>query len=215
MQTHSLRAARTARFHTLGEAARAREIWFLLHGYGQLANAMIEACSVLAAPDRLLVAPEALSRFYLRGGNGPVGATWMTREDRDNEIADYVAYLDLVARRIDELGAHAAGRRNVLGFSQGAVTACRWACNGAMRFDSIVLWGGGVPPAASGETLRQRLSSARIVLVRGDGDAVHDGAAVERDFERLRAAGATVRREIFSGGHALDASTLARIALAE
>jgi predicted esterase len=215
MQTHSLRVTRTARFHTLGQAARAREIWFLLHGYGQLASAMIDACSVLAAPDRLLVAPEALSRFYMRGGNGPVGATWMTREDRDNEIADYVAYLDLVAQRMDELGAHAASRRNVLGFSQGAMTACRWACNGATRLGSIVLWGGGVPPELSSETLQQRLSRARIVLVRGDGDAVHDEAAGERDFERLRAAGATVLRENFSGGHAIDAPALARIVLAE
>ena len=46
------------------------------------------------------MAPEALSRFYADvtpGRHGPtstVGATWMTREDRENEIRDYVAYLD-------------------------------------------------------------------------------------------------------------------------
>src|SRR5882672_5733760 len=146
MQTHSLQVTRTARFHTLGDAARAREIWFLLHGYGQLASSMLDACAALAAPERLLVAPEALSRFYIRGGAGPIGATWMTREERDSEIIDYVSYLDAVALCIDELGPRAAQKCNVLGFSQGAPTACRWACRGSTRFERIVLWGGGVPP---------------------------------------------------------------------
>jgi predicted esterase len=212
MQTHSLRVSRTARFHTVGDTARAREVWVLLHGYGQLASAMLEACAALAGEDRLLVAPEALSRFYSRGGSGPIGASWMTREEREAEIADYVAYLDALARHIDELGAGVAARRNVLGFSQGAATASRWACLGTVKFERIVLWGAGVPAELSAETLRQRVSNVNFTLVRGESDAVHDEASLARDLERLHAAGATVRRESFAGGHALDAATLARIA---
>src|ERR1051325_10016453 len=47
---------------------------------------------------RRLVAPEGLSRFYLseRATERRVGASWMTREDRLAEIADYLGYLDAV-----------------------------------------------------------------------------------------------------------------------
>jgi hypothetical protein len=57
--------------------------------------------------DRLFVAPEARSRYYLtppQGGphapNTPVGASWMTSEDREHEIEDYVRYLDLLYAEI-------------------------------------------------------------------------------------------------------------------
>ena len=36
------------------------------------------------------MAPEGLSRFYLEGFSGKVGATWMTREDRLNDIDNYL-----------------------------------------------------------------------------------------------------------------------------
>ena len=53
---------------------------------------------------------------------GPIGASWMTREAREREISDYVAYLDEVALWIRrELGCELAP--TVLGFSQGVATA--------------------------------------------------------------------------------------------
>src|SRR5206468_1825615 len=122
-----IRVARTARYETLGSETTAREVWFVLHGYGQLAASFIQAFSVLDDGTRLIVAPEALNRFYLVGVDSgaaaerPVGATWMTREDRDAEIADYVEYLDALAAQV--LGAVRRGERPprviVLGFSQG------------------------------------------------------------------------------------------------
>ncbi|MEZ4763957.1 MAG: hypothetical protein R3C26_12480 [Calditrichia bacterium] len=41
-----------------------------------------------------------MSRFYLQSTNGRIGATWMTREDRENEIADYLAYLNNLSEAI-------------------------------------------------------------------------------------------------------------------
>ena len=75
-----------------------------MHGLGQLASVFIGYFKTIATPTRLIVAPEALSRHYIpqSGSSGTkdarIGATWMTREDRDNEIADYVEYLDAVWR---------------------------------------------------------------------------------------------------------------------
>ncbi len=46
----------------------------------------------------------------------------MTKEDRENEIADYVDFLDAVFGEVVTPGA----RVTVLGFSQGVATAARW-----------------------------------------------------------------------------------------
>ncbi len=95
-----IRVTRTARVQLLGNPGPlVGEIWFGCHGYGQLASDLARQLEVLHAPDRLVVVPEALSRFYLdpldrRASERRVGATWMTREDREAEISDYVSYLD-------------------------------------------------------------------------------------------------------------------------
>src|SRR6266550_3439645 len=124
---HHLSVARTARYYTLGEPG-ATEVWFVCHGYGQLAGRFLRRFEPIADGSRLVVAPEGLNRFYVGSGehrDQPVGATWMTREDRLNEIADYVKYLDAVYADVFG-GKPTAARVRALGFSQGAATASRW-----------------------------------------------------------------------------------------
>src|SRR5919202_1046254 len=101
MREHHITVTRTARYVTLGDVHEAlRQVWFVCHGYEQLPARFRQPSEDLAEGPRLIVAPEALSRFYVESGAGtrhadvPVGATWMTREDRLSEIADYVSYLD-------------------------------------------------------------------------------------------------------------------------
>src|SRR5439155_5746399 len=98
---------RTARYYALGpDDHSACELWFVLHGYGQLAAQFVRLFETLDDGTRRIVAPEALNRFYLIGAetapaaDRPVGATWMTREDRDHEIEDYLGYLDDVAKAV-------------------------------------------------------------------------------------------------------------------
>src|SRR2546423_15678273 len=111
MQEHHIGVTRSARYFTLGTSSgEVEEVWFACHGYGQLAARFLEKLRVLDDGRRHLVAPEGLSRFYLTEipSERRVGATWMTREDRVAEIADYVRYLDAVYddafRRIDRAG---------------------------------------------------------------------------------------------------------------
>ena len=56
----------------------------------------------LKRPEILFVAPEGLHRFYLKGNAGRVGSSWMTKEDRLNDIDDYNRMLDQVAKEISE-----------------------------------------------------------------------------------------------------------------
>lgn len=95
---HHISVRRTARFVTMGTPGEGiREVWFACHGYGELASTFIRGLvRLLDAESRLIVAPEALGRFYLDPSHEKIGASWMTREDRLNGIRDYLNYLDAV-----------------------------------------------------------------------------------------------------------------------
>ena len=91
MQEHRVATTRLARVQSLGDVAGAAELWIVLHGYGQLAADFLAPFKAIAGADRAVLAPEALNRFYKERDSSaghagrPVGATWMTREDRDAE----------------------------------------------------------------------------------------------------------------------------------
>src|SRR5881296_2809116 len=66
MQEHHIGVSRTARYFTLGDCSPGvGEVWFVCHGYGQLASRFLEKLRVLDDGRRYLLAPEGLSRFYL------------------------------------------------------------------------------------------------------------------------------------------------------
>lgn len=140
---HHLTVARTARYYTLGELTdQTTHVWFCLHGFGQLAQYFSRKFEGLVNAHTLVVVPEGLSRLYLNGNYERVGASWMTREDRLAEISDFLGYLnalyDTVLQGRDPAGMHIT----VLGFSQGAATACRWVNAAHIRADRLILWAG-------------------------------------------------------------------------
>ena len=213
-----IRVARTARYETLGSERTAREVWFVLHGYGQLAASFIQAFRVLDDGKRLIVAPEALNRFYLVSVDSgpaverPVGATWMTREDRQAEIADYVEYLDTLALRVLDGVRHDddAPRVLILGFSQGTATATRWVAQGAVRADHLVLWGGLVPPEIDLTSPALRRPSLRIVAGNRDQYLSDDRVTAER--QRLASAGVDCQFVQYDGGHKIKSEPLISVA---
>ena len=210
-ERHSIEVPRTARFHVHGgDGGAARDVWFLLHGYGQLAEPFLASLASLARPERLLVAPEALSRFYLRRGTGEIGASWMTRAGRADEIRDTVRYLDLVWERVRAAQKlpRAAGLR-AFGFSQGGAAAARWAVLGRAPVDHVCLWGCPLPPDLELAAHAERARRLRWTLVLGDSDTAIDRGAWEEGVARLRAAEIEPELHRFDGGHELEHGTLA------
>jgi predicted esterase len=214
-QEHRLAVARSGRYFTRGARA-PREVWFLCHGYGQLAARFLEKFAVLDDGQRYLVAPEGLSRFYLseRPGERRVGASWMTREDRLAEIEDYVRYLDRVYDDVFGSLDRAQVSVHALGFSQGAATVSRWAALGDARVDRVVLWGGELPPDLdlTRPSVVDRLRSARLTLVHGAADEYFTPKVVSGITARLDEHGISYRAVPFAGGHGLDDAVLRSLA---
>lgn len=212
-----LRVSRTARYYVDGEANRAvRDVWIACHGYGQLAADFLEDLAPLRRAGRLIVAPEALSRFYFEGGfHGPgskVGATWMTREDRLAEIEDYVAYLDALHDAVFAQVDRKAATLTVLGFSQGTATVSRWVAQGKARPDRLVLWGGLLPPDLDLGAARAILERLELVLVAGRRDRFVDEEKLSAQVAALEHVGITARTVRHPGGHRLNPDVLAELA---
>ncbi|HYD55224.1 MAG TPA: hypothetical protein VEA99_21500 [Gemmatimonadaceae bacterium] len=212
---------RTARFLLVGEPSpEVREVWIALHGYGQLAADFARAMAPVASAERLLVVPEALSRFYLespvRGTHmtARVGATWMTREDREAEIADHVAYLDALLERVLLSCAPGSPTTRVLGFSQGVATAARWLTRGTARTEHLILWAGQLPDDVEASQLVDQTRRTRLSYVWGRRDDLLTSASITRTVERLSATGAPFDELTFDGGHRLDRATLLDLAQA-
>ena len=210
-----IRVVKRARYYTLGPQREAREVWLVCHGYGQLAEKFIGQFATIAGPDRLIVAPEGLHRFYLDPPPAPaaqrrVGATWMTREDRENDIADYVDYLDALVGEV--LAQNPAAQLRVLGFSQGSATLLRWAVRGSRPPHTLIIWAGEVPHDVDWMMGAKKLAHTRIVAVRGDQDKLTSQDGFAGSLRILSEAGIEYQQLEFSGGHHLDDATLVQLA---
>jgi predicted esterase len=217
LHEHHLTVPRTARYYLLGEAEPGvRDVWIACHGYAQLAAEFITGFEALRDPARLIVAPEALSRFYLEGGrhgaDSAVGATWMTREDRLREIEDYVRYLDALHDAVFQRVDRRAASLTVLGFSQGAATASRWVAHGRWKVERLVLWGGLLPPDLDLTAARDRLAQLSLVLVAGRRDRFLNGHTLSEQVAALERHGLAPRTITFPGGHRLDDEVLSGLA---
>lgn len=211
---HHVEVTRAARYWTLGSVEAADEVWFVLHGYRQLARRFLSRFESVTEPGRLIVAPEALSRFYVsseprrHGPESVVGASWMTREDRVNEIRDYVAYLDRLAEEL----LTSRSVVTVLGFSQGGAAAARWVSMGRVSAATLVLWGSFLPHDQDWERASELFSQTELVLARGDSDPALTVELAERERTELERAGVRYRTVRYTGGHEIDAETLRALA---
>ena len=207
--------SRSARMYLFGDVTAAREVWIVCHGYAQLASRFIGSFECIAAPHRLIVAPEGLHRFYLDPVAVPaakrrVGATWMTREDRERDIADYVAYLDRV---VGSIAARARGPLRIcaLGFSQGVATAFRWSVLGRTSLSELVLWAGAPPDDVDMSRAAPHLATTRVTLVHGRNDEMVSGENVRRAETILQTAGIRSIACEFDGGHEMNDELLMKI----
>lgn len=141
MKIRTTKTAHCAAWGTPGP--KTRYVWICFHGYGQLVKYFIQRFQHLDPEIHYVLAPEGLNRFYFEGLQDRPVATWMTREDRLDEIADYVQYLHILR---DKTGWERIPNCKIiyLGFSQGVTTMHRWMHNVKPKADYLLMWAGGL-----------------------------------------------------------------------
>lgn len=203
---------RTGRYYTLNSVQqKTKNVWIVFHGYGQLAEYFIKHFEDLDPSENFIVSPEGLSRFYIDGLTGRVGASWMTKEDRDDEIEDQSSYLNLILQQCGITPHNSSYRIIVLGFSQGTATAVRWLANNDIRPSELILWAGNFPhdvDATHHATIFRNLS---IQYAYGNEDPLLKDVNMDEKLVELQTMGLKVKSWIFEGKHVMDRPTLAKI----
>lgn len=200
MKQVDIKIEKTARYFVLGTPSdKITDVWFVCHGYGQLANYFIKWFEPLINENTLIIAPEGLSRFYWDGFSGNVVASWMTKEDRNSDIDDYVKYLDKVANEV--LQQLQDVNINILGFSQGASTVARWVTLGKTTPSHLILWAGSFPTDIDYSQNIERFNKFPLHFLIGDKDELLSTEVIKNYLEDINNKDIKYNLIRYSGGH--------------
>ena len=203
-----IEVTRTAEYYSLIPAdTKPVKVLFVIHGYMQLPKYFIDHFSNLPELGIAVIAPSGLSLSYQSGFDGRVGASWMTKHNREKEIKDYLAYLDQLYAEIQNTFPKCK-RFELLGFSQGSATATRWFSSSKNLLDAIILSAGYVPEDVDFERLRQRLNDGTIQFYAGSKDSYLTEERVEAHKNLLNKNSIPFKITRFDGGHEIPSSAL-------
>lgn len=195
-QLHYLVTEKQARVYTYGNNIDEAEIvWLVAHGYGYLAEKFLQRFAELDANKHFIIAPEALNKFYLTGLSGKVGATWMTTEDRENEIDAYIQYLDKVYLTFNLQNVK---KLVVLGFSQGGATVARWFQHTQHTIETLVFWGSSIPDEIVN---LDKIHTAKIFTLVGDEDEFVNKDTLETIMKKYNNVNLKFSHIFYKGGH--------------
>lgn len=204
---HKLVISTTARYFSHGNP-EAKNLIVALHGYGQLASYFIQKFQFLDPKKYFVIAPEGLHRFYLNGTSGRVGASWMTKENREDDIKNYLTYLNTLVQEI--CSKNQFEKKILIGFSQGGATASRLIGSGLQNFEGFLLWAAVFPPDMNRLEMG-KFSSTKNYLVIGNEDPYYSAEAIVHEQEKLKETGMKFEVMHFNGKHTIHAETLKNI----
>lgn len=208
MNIQFLEVRRTAKIVSNGNIdEKTKDIWLIVHGYGQLAERFINKFDVLRNDNTAIVVPEALQRFYLDGTGGKIGASWMTKEEREIDIKDNHYYLDQVFEGLQQR-INKDCRIHILGFSQGTATACRWIAHRQLNPFSLTLWAGMWPTDVDTVVLSELLKNTKVTMVLGNQDPFANSVMMEKQQSLVNSWGVQTEIVSFDGKHTVDVDAL-------
>lgn len=175
------------------ELSRATLVGF--HGYKENAAIHMDVLHRLAGERALgLISIQGLHRFYSRGSD--VVASWMTKEDREQAIADNIEYVaKVLTATADEFGI--TRPMIYVGFSQGVAMAYRAAAFVQRPCDGVIALAGDLPP----DVTPLAASLPKTLIGRGTAEEWYTADKSAKDLEVLRHAGVRVEEYVFQGGH--------------
>ena len=192
---------------SFGSQPSTRKILIAPHGYGQHPAYMMESLKPLldSIENLCIVAPEGLSRFYIKGTDGRVGASWMTRDDRVQDIKDNIYYLN---SWWDSIEVKSETEIILLGFSQGVATAGRWLADG-FGSDKVIFHSGSIPAEWQDDAPSFNTRINKWTILRGDSDNIYPWKKPTKQLQLyLKHLVLILKANPFDGSHKMTAQHL-------
>jgi len=187
-----------------------KEVWIVCHGYGQLAKDFLFGFSTLFTPDILFISPEAPNQFYLKGTYGKVGSSWMTKQNRSNDIDNYIKlldkiYFDVLSKLQTKVKIH------ILGFSQGASTVCRWVNASKPSIETLILWAGSIPEDINFFKGYKNFNKVNFKIILGNNDKYYNENLIKLKLNELDKNNIKYTLIRYKGGHIIYKDTLNKV----
>ncbi|MEX2596219.1 MAG: hypothetical protein WEC59_04750 [Salibacteraceae bacterium] len=208
IEEHKINVQKTARVYSITPKGEVKGVLYAIHGYRQLGAYFVKHFLPLLDHGIEVIVPEGLHRFYVEGYSGRVGASWMTKEARLDDINDYISYLNQVHSTFKS-NSHAPC--HLLGFSQGGPTACRWLAESEIPFERLILHSTVFPNDFDFESNKARLSKIKSFAIFGDDDQFALEETIKEKMAWMNGKGVFPKLMRFKGGHqiAIDQVLLA------
>jgi len=213
MLKKTINVSKKARYYMLGNPqSNISKVWFVLHGYAMLSEFFVQKFKNLDDGKTLIIAPEALNRFYINDYYSRVGASWMTKEERKTDIEENINYLNLLSKKIFEEIGHTNFKLNILGFSQGGANACRWIFASHMKIDSLVLWASDLPQDTLIEKNRSVWENINTHLVMGKKDQLISSEVKARFLDLVKEYNLKYELTLYDGDHRIYPDVMFKLA---
>lgn len=204
----SISVKKTARYFTnVPESNSIHSVWFVIHGYAQLAEEFIKEFDFLQNGSTFIIAPEGLSKFYFRN---KTGASWMTKEDRINEINDYVGYLDAVLMNCKAPLIFQSQRTFFLDF----LRECIQLSDGLLKVNMIfglILCSSDFPKDADFKSSKKKLTGSQLYYLYGKYDEIISVEKFNESLDLLKTNAVPYKDIIFKGKHVIDRKSISDI----
>ncbi len=208
LKKHTLKVEKTAHYGTYGQLSdQTSYFWFVLHGSHMLCEQMLYKFENFDPSTHFVVAPEGLSRFYLKGFSGDVVATWMTKQDRLTEIEDFSTYLhSLYSSYLEKLPKNC--KKIVFGFSQGGTSAFRWLHRKKTDLDVLLAYSTWIPEDIDFTKSHTSFDRIKLLYTIGNQDMYLSNGKKELLFDIIQRNGFEVALEFYEGIHKVKKSQL-------
>ncbi|WP_339654591.1 esterase [uncultured Maribacter sp.] len=175
-----------------------KRVWIVFHGIGFLSRFFLKYFNELPVNENYIIAPQAPSKYYLNGEYKYVGASWLTKENTEQEKTNLFNYLDAV---LANENIPKSCELIMFGFSQGVSIALRYLTHSKLQCNKLVLYAGGIPTELTKYDF-QYLANTEIISIIGNSDEyLTPDRLIEEKNKLVKLFGDSVRKINFNGVH--------------
>jgi predicted esterase len=200
----------TNTYSTLNEKTeKTKNVWLVFHGIGYLSRYFLKYFKHLDPEENYIIAPQAQSKYYLNSEYRHVGASWLTRENLNEEIENVLNYLDEIykAENLAEVK-----NLKILGYSQGVSIATRFIAHRKISCSSCIMHSGKLPQELKAQDF-EFLEDTKFSFIYGTKDEYLNPEIVNTEKERLNQIFQEKLEIIsFDGGHEVNKEIISQFA---
>ena len=197
-------------YSTLNEhTENTKTVWLVFHGIGYLSRYFLKYFKHLNPEENYIIAPQAQSKYYLNGEYRHIGASWLTRENTEEEIKNMVNYLDAV---FEAEGLSEIENLNIFGYSQGVSVATRFVARRKINCNNLIMHSGKVPQELKSEDF-SFLTKTNFSFIYGTEDKYLESGIISVEKDRLNEIfPQNLQILTFEGGHEVNTRLISKFA---